>query len=137
MKSEKGQALPLAMMALAFGTLVITPFLGHASSSLMGSRVYGEAIMHQSSCDAGVEHAIWNLTRGSLAEQLPDPSDEVTYQLDEMVNGFTTSITVTAKAVKEGISASYEIVSAAGDRTIRAYVNTSNETAAIISWQVE
>ena len=60
MKDEKGQALPLAMIALAFGTLIIAPFLGHAGRSLIGSRVYSETIMHQGSCDAGVEHAIWN-----------------------------------------------------------------------------
>ena len=71
MNSEKGQALPLAMMALAFGTLIIIPFLSHAGTSLIGSRLYGETILQKSSCDAGVEHAIWNLTRGSLAEQLP------------------------------------------------------------------
>jgi hypothetical protein len=102
MNGEKGQALPLAMMALALGTLVITPFLSHASSGLIGSLTYGETIIQQSSCDAGVEHAIWNLTRGSLAEQIPEPGDEVTYQLDEKLNGLTTSITVTANVTAEG-----------------------------------
>ncbi len=102
MNSEKGQALPMAMMALALGTLVITPFLSHAGSGLIGSLAYGEAIIHQSSCDAGVEHAIWNLTRGSLAEQIPEPGDEVTYQLGEELNGLTTSITVTANVTGDG-----------------------------------
>ncbi len=102
MNSEKGQALPLAMMALALGTLVITPFLSHAGSGLIGSLTYGETIIHQSSCDAGIEHAIWNLTRGSLAEQIPEPGDEVTYQLGEKLNGLTTSITVTANVTAEG-----------------------------------
>ena len=105
MKDEKGQALPIAMLALAFGTLVISPFLGHAGTSLTGSRVYGEAIIHQSSCDAGVEHAIWDLTRGSLAEQLPNPGDEVTYQLAETLNGLTTTVTVTANVTGEDGSA--------------------------------
>jgi len=105
MNSEKGQALPLAILALAIGTLVITPFLGHASSNLIGSRVYEEAIMKHSSSDAGVEHAIWNLTKGSLAEQFSEPGDEVTYQLGETVNGLTTTITVTANVTGEGSSA--------------------------------
>jgi hypothetical protein len=103
MKSEKGQALPLAILALAVGTLVITPFLSHASSSLIGSGVYGEAIAHQSACDAGVEHAVWNLTRGTLAEQFSEPGDEVTYQLDETLNGVSTTVTVTANATAEGV----------------------------------
>jgi hypothetical protein len=102
MFSEKGQALPLAILALAIGMLVISPFLGHASSSLIGSRTYGEVIAHQNACDAGVEHAIWSLTRGSLAEQLPDPGDEITYQLGETFNGVSTTITVTANVVASG-----------------------------------
>jgi hypothetical protein len=102
MNSEKGQALPLAMMALALGTLVITPFLSHAGSGLIGSLTYGQTIIQQSSCDAGVEHAIWNLTRGGLAEQIPETGDEVTYKLDEKLNGLTTRITVTANVTAEG-----------------------------------
>jgi hypothetical protein len=115
MNGEKGQALPLAMMALALGTLVITPFLSHAGSSLIGSLDYGEAIIQQSSCDAGVEHAIWNLTRGSLAEQIPETGDEVTYQLDEELNGLTTSITVTTNVTVEGGGTIGEIADTAID----------------------
>ncbi len=96
MNSQSGQALPLAMLALAIGALVVSPFLGHAGSSLIGSRVYGEAIAGQSACDAGVEHAIWSLTRGSLAEEFANPGDTVTYQLDETINGLAASVTVTA-----------------------------------------
>ena len=102
MKYEKGQALPLAMMALALGTLIITPFLGHAGTSLIGSRVYGETIMHQGSCDAGVEHAIWNLIWNDLGEQIPETGDEITYQLSEAVNNLTTTITVTANVTGDG-----------------------------------
>ena len=102
MKYEKGQALPLAMMALAFGTLIIAPFLGHAGTSLIGSRVYGETILHQGSCDAGVEHAIWNLIWNDLGEQIPDTGDEITYQLGEAVNNLTTTITVTANVTGDG-----------------------------------
>ena len=102
MNSEKGQALPLAILALAIGMLVIAPFLGHASASLISSRTYGEAIAHQNACDAGVEHAIWSLTRGGLAEQLPDPGDEITYQLGETLNGVSTTVTVTANVTGGG-----------------------------------
>ncbi len=61
MNSEKGQALPLAILALAMGTLVITPFLGHASSNLIGSRVYEQGITELYSCDSGIEWAMWRL----------------------------------------------------------------------------
>ena len=98
-EDEKGQALPLALVALAMGALVVTPFLTHVGTGLTGSRIYGLAIMGQYSCDAGVEHAMWNLTNGGLAEQLPDVGDSVTYQLSETINGATTSITVTVDEV--------------------------------------
>ncbi len=95
--SERGQALPLALLVLAVGTLVIAPFLGHASSSLIGSRIYGQAITEQYSCDAGVEWALWRLKenpvlttdtayRSSVLEPIPTevngssfPTTEIRY----------------------------------------------------------
>ena len=91
---EKGQALPLAVLVVAVGTLVITPFLGHAGSSLLGSRIYGQAINEQYSSDAGVEHAIWDLTYGDLADLLTSPGDSTSYQLSEAINGIAPNITV-------------------------------------------
>jgi hypothetical protein len=102
MNGEKGQALPLAILALTIGALVVAPFLGHAGSSLIGSRVYGETIGQQNACDAGVEHAIWSLTRGSLAGAFTEPGDEVTYELDETVNGLDVTVTVTANTTGGG-----------------------------------
>jgi hypothetical protein len=121
MNSQSGQALPLAILALAIGSLVVAPFLGFASSDLIGSRVYGEAIARQSACDAGVEHAIWSLTKGSLAEQFAEPGDEVIYQLDETINGATTTVTVTANATGGG--------SFAGDITNTAIDTLEFDTA--------
>jgi len=95
MNNEKGQALLLVLVALGIGSLVITPFIGHASSSLIGSRIYGEAISEGYSADAGIEHAIWNLVEGSLVAQVPSPGDSTTYQLSETVNDIAPSITVT------------------------------------------
>jgi hypothetical protein len=43
----------------------------------------------------------------------------------------------TVEIAKFGGSAAYEIVATAGDRTIRAFVNTDNTTATIVSWQIE
>ena len=102
MNNQNGQSLPLAIIALAIGSLVVAPFLGLASTDLIGSRVYGEAIAEQSACEAGVEHAIWSLTRGDLAEQFVEPGDEVTYQLDETINGLTAVVTVTANVTGSG-----------------------------------
>jgi hypothetical protein len=102
MNSQDGQALPLAITALAIGALLVAPFLGYAGTDLLGSRVYGEAIAQQSAGDAGIEHAIWSLTKGDLAEHFTQPGDELTYQLGETINGLTTSVTVTANAIGGG-----------------------------------
>jgi len=102
MNSQKGQALPLAIIALAIGSLVVAPFLGLASADLLGSQVYGESIAAQAACEAGVEHAIWSLTMGDLAGEFAGPGDVVTYQLDEPVNGLTAGVTVTANATGGG-----------------------------------
>ncbi len=98
MNGEKGQALPLAIMALAIGMLLIVPFLGHASASIIGSGVYAKAIINRSCCDAGVEHAIWRLVYGNLGASIPNPGDHITYQLPEAINGIIPTVTVTTNA---------------------------------------
>jgi hypothetical protein len=105
MNTEKGQALPIAMLALAIGSLVVIPFVSYAGTSLISSRTLGEVIAEQSASDAGVEHAIWSLTRGTLATQFTQSGDQVTYALGETLNGYNTSITVTANqtAVTSGM----------------------------------
>ena len=128
---EKGQALVITLFLVAFGTLVITPFLSHAGTGLIGSRLYGEAISQQYSSDAGVEHAIWDLTYGDLASQLSSPGDNVSYQLGEAINGITPGITVSRTD-----NLTYEITSMAGDKTIRAVVEIAAGTVNVLWWQI-
>lgn len=93
MNSEKGQALPLALVALAAGMLIVTPFLGYASSSLIGSRTYQQGMLEQYAADAGVEYAAWQLKYNGLADSLttenPTANDSIT------VNNMTVNIVVT------------------------------------------
>ena len=91
---EKGQALPLAMIAVILGALVIPPFVGYAGSSIIGSHAYGDAIRSQYAADSGVEHAIWSLTDDDLMDSLTSAGSTVSYLLDENLNGLTTNITV-------------------------------------------
>jgi len=93
-KSEKGQALPMVMIAILAGALIIPPFLGHTGTSLIGSRIYTQAIHSQYACDAGAEHAIWNLTDGGLTASIPAAGDMVSYSLDESINGLGANVTV-------------------------------------------
>jgi hypothetical protein len=102
MKSEKGQALPLAIMALAIGTLLITPFLGHASSAIIGSHTYYDAMAYRNACDAGVEHGIWRLVYDGLSTSIPNVGDHVSYPLAEVINGVTPTVTVTTNSTGGG-----------------------------------
>jgi hypothetical protein len=94
LKSEKGYALPLVMIAVMIGAIVIPPFLTHTSSSLIGSRIYGQAIHQQYTADAGVEQAIWNLMDGGITDNLTTAGSTVSYTLPETVNGLTTSVKI-------------------------------------------
>jgi predicted acyltransferase (DUF342 family) len=90
MNSQKGQALPLSILALALGTLVITPFIGHASSSLTGSRIYEQGITELYSCDSGIEYAIWGLINGELEV----PEDEMEILPEFTINNKTVNVII-------------------------------------------
>jgi cytoskeletal protein CcmA (bactofilin family) len=66
-KGEKGQALPLALAALALGVLLIPVFMQSVSSHSIASRVYTTSIRQRYACDAGVEEAIWRLEQGQTS----------------------------------------------------------------------
>ena len=97
-RNEKGQALPLALALLGLGALMIGPFLGYISTSLISSRTYEFVTTERYSSDAGVEQAVWRLTNDGLAEQLPDVGDSTSYQLDP-INGSVPNITVTTQSI--------------------------------------
>jgi hypothetical protein len=130
-KSEKGQALPLVMLAVMVGAMVIPPFLGHVGASLTGSRTYGQEIASEYAADAGAEHAIWSLTYGGLDEDIPNAGDTVSYTLPESVNGLTPSVTVT-NLIQD--MQDYAINATAGDRLITAEIKIDNGAVDILSW---
>ena len=90
MKSEKGQAMPLAILALMIGMLVITPFLGHASANFIGSRTYEQSLTETYAGDSGVEYAIWSLMSGNL--EVAEGATEALPQFT--INGKTVTVTV-------------------------------------------
>jgi hypothetical protein len=128
---EKGQALLIVLALVAFGGLVISPFLGQAGSSLTGSRLYADAISQQYSSDAGVEHAIWGLRFGSLDNDIPETGNTTTYQLGETINGYTPEITATNMG-----SSVYDIVSVAGDETITVTIDLSKNRVDVLEWNL-
>ncbi len=64
MNCERGQVLPLALIALTIGALVTAPFLGYSSSTIISSQIYEQTISERYAADAGVEYAIWGLKGG-------------------------------------------------------------------------
>lgn len=128
---ERGQALVIVLAVVAFGGLVITPFLSHAGTSLIGSRLYGEAMIQQYSSDSGIEHAIWRLAYDGLADNLTDPGDNITYQLGEAINGIAPDIFVIRTD-----NVTFEITSVAGNSTIQAVVAITGENVTISQWQI-
>ena len=119
MNSQKGQALPLALIALAIGILVVAPFLSHAGSSLIGSRIYEQSIDEQYSADAGVEYAIWQIQSGE--SEVPEGEELELPQF--ALNSKTVNVTIANEG--EWI---YKITSTAtsddgSSTTIEAYVS--------------
>ncbi|MFA4836697.1 MAG: hypothetical protein WC749_11590 [Dehalococcoidia bacterium] len=92
--SEKGQILPLVLIALALGTLMVSPFLTRASTSLITSGKYAGAIDEQNAADSGVEYAIWQLTYDGLGASIPNVGDQTPLYDGPAIKGITPSITV-------------------------------------------
>jgi len=134
MKGEKGQALPLVLIAIMIGALVIPPFLGHTGTSLIGSKNYAQAVYSQYAADSGAEHAIWNLTYGGLTANISSPGESVSYELNEFINGLETNVTVTNTEVSGNTV--YNILSEVGDNTVTAEITFASGNLTILSWYI-
>ncbi len=97
LKLESGGSLPSALITLAVGSLLLTPFLSFVSTRSLGTRAAGETFSEQYAADAGVEFGIWSLLNDltfrtqvdssiGTAQPLPFPSP---------INGYTPSLSVT------------------------------------------
>lgn len=66
---ERGRTLAWTLVVLALGTLLLPPFLTHASTNLMACRTTEEALKQQYAADSGVEYALWQLQNGITTGQ--------------------------------------------------------------------
>jgi hypothetical protein len=64
--AQGGQALPLALVALAVGTLLVSPFLADVSANLLAGRRTGANIADYYSAEAGIECGLWRLKNNPL-----------------------------------------------------------------------
>ena len=97
MERQRGQALILVLIALAFGSLLITPTLNYVSTGLLEIRVAKEQLLRQYAADAGVEYSLWQLKYNvdGITDQLDydNPSDNTTITINDIEVPIITDIT--------------------------------------------
>jgi len=96
-KQESGRSLPAALITLAVGSLLLTPFLSFVSSRSLGTRAAEGAFSEQYAADAGIEFGIWSLLNDSAFRNQVDINAGVAQPLafPGPINGYTPSISVT------------------------------------------
>jgi hypothetical protein len=133
-KDKRGQALPLALAALAVGALLIAPFLSSVSAHSISSGNYRDSALQVYSSGAGIEDAIWRLTDGDLAGTLTDQGDTASYTMPYAVNGIQPEIEI----VRVGdIIESYAIVSTAEMEKTSVEVVVDGGGVTINYWHTE
>jgi hypothetical protein len=96
-RSEQGKSLPAALITLAVGSLLLTPFLAFVSSRSLGSRSAESAIAAQYAADAGIEFGIWSLLNDAAFRSQVDNNLGIAQPLafPGTLNSFTPTISVT------------------------------------------
>ncbi len=97
LKGEPGKSLPAALITLAVGSLLLTPFLSFVSTRSLGSRSAESALAAQYAADAGIEFSIWSLHNDTTFRSLVDNNlgTPQTLGFPGSLNGFTPTLTVT------------------------------------------
>ena len=94
MKGQRGGAFILVLIALALGSLLITPSLSYVSTGLIETHVSEDMLLDQYTADAAIEYSLWQLKYNvdGLADQLdpenPSSSTSIT------INGTEVPITM-------------------------------------------
>lgn len=97
LKLESGGSLPAALITLAVGSMLLTPFLSFVSTRSLGTRAAGETFSEQYAADAGVEFGIWSLLNNSAFRNQVDINAGTPQSLTfpSPINGYTPSLSVT------------------------------------------
>ncbi|TFG49356.1 MAG: hypothetical protein E4H33_02430 [Anaerolineales bacterium] len=94
---EAGQSLPAALIALAVGSLLLTPFLAFVSSRSLGTGTAQETFNELYAADGGVEYGIWSLLNTPAFRSQVDLTAGTAQPLafPGSLNGFTPTLSVT------------------------------------------
>ena len=92
--SQRGQALILVLIALALGSLLITPTLRYVNTGLLETRISKQQLFEQYAADAAVEYGLWQLKYNvdDFTDQL-NPENPSANSLPITVNGIEVPIT--------------------------------------------
>jgi len=113
MNRQRGQALILVLIALALGSLIITPTLNYVNTGLLETRVSKKVLLKQYAADAAVEYSLW---------QLQYNIDGLTDQLGPENPSSNTSVTANGMEVSVTTEISYSPQSDNGSFTVPASV---------------
>jgi len=96
-RQEWGGSLPAALITLAVGSILLTPFLSFVSSRSLGTRAAEETFNEQYAADAGIEFGIWSILNNStFRTQVDNPvGTPQTLTFPSPINGSTPVLTVT------------------------------------------
>jgi len=96
-KGQSGQAFILVLIALALGSMIVTPTLNYVVTGLTDVRIAEEHLLEQYTADAGVEFAMWQLKYdidGMASGLNPEnPSSNTTVSVNGVEIPIQTSIT--------------------------------------------
>ena len=97
LKREQGKSLPAALITLAVGSLLLTPFVSFVSTRALGSRAAESNLETQYTADAGIEFSIWSLHNDTTFRSLVDNNlgTPQTLSFPGSLNGATPTLTVT------------------------------------------
>jgi len=97
LKQESGRSLPAALITLAVGSMLLTPFLSFVSTRSLGTRAATETFNEQYASDAGVEFGIWSLLNNSAFRTQVDINAGTPQPLafPGPINGYTPTISIT------------------------------------------
>ena len=134
---ESGQALPLALIAMALGALLVAPFLTNVSVNLLAARRDGVAVQDGYATDSGVEWGLWRLLADPALTTSPSYTELPLQPTPVSVNGDAFPTTEVRRVSSSGSTYSYDLRSVRGDSTITARISASAAGVTVVSWQVD
>ncbi len=134
---QEGQALPLALIALAIGVVLVTPFLTIVSVNVIASRQTEEAIADRYSADAGMEWGLWRLKNDPALTTSTTYTETPLQPTPAAINGDSFPTTEVRFVSGGGASSTYALRSQRDGRIITARVTASASGVTVISWQID